>query len=42
MGGKVLRSAMLVVALRSTQDEDEETGTQTYKTCILKMGGRVV
>ena len=42
MGGKVLRSAMLVVALRFTKDEDEGTGTQTYKKCIVKMGGRVV
>ena len=42
MRGKVLRGAMLAVALRFTKDEDEGTGTQKHKKCIVKMGGRVV
>ena len=42
MRGKVPRGAMLAVALRFTQDEDEGTGTQKHDKCIVTMGGGVV
>src|SRR5262245_1985245 len=35
MRGNVLRGVMLAVALQFTKDEDEGTGTQKHKKCIV-------